>query len=179
MTLTMLNRTLVTAKQKVVLSVSQLSCWSRFFTLSPAMGPPSRSVGMKESWSATSDMGGERLSDMTSSPHLQPLIDSIQRELNREAATHPDSPESLYRPSPGQLLDHVHHRIARVAAAATAEYCTELSTNADMRIAVLRDALVEFHTFVVSYLDSNPAPLPNYLSGWTGDRLASLLSDLA
>lgn len=44
----------------------------------------------------------------------QIILAAIQKELNAEAALH-NPPEALYRPSPGQTLDHVHHRIARIA----------------------------------------------------------------
>jgi len=54
----------------------------------------------------------------------QALLDAMQTRLRHEASIG-DDPLDIYRPSPGQLPDHVHHRVARicsdVAAAALIE----------------------------------------------------------
>lgn len=46
------------------------------------------------------------------------LSDIIQESLRMEFEINPD----LYKASPGQITDHVHHRIARIAARVASEY---------------------------------------------------------
>ncbi len=41
------------------------------------------------------------------------LVNIVQVGLNTEAKLH-SPPETFYQASPGQLLDHVHHRVARL-----------------------------------------------------------------
>lgn len=55
-------------------------------------------------------------SDLAAHIREQAMVTAIQKALNEEARSYGDKPEAMYEPSPGQLLDHVHHRIARIAA---------------------------------------------------------------
>lgn len=43
---------------------------------------------------------------------VQDLTEQMQLRLRHEQEVRPD----MYKPSPGQLPDHVHHRIARICA---------------------------------------------------------------
>jgi hypothetical protein len=45
---------------------------------------------------------------------------------------------------------------------------------AEANLSILRDALVEFHTFVVENLDPDGAPVEDYLAGWPEERMAAL-----